>query len=154
MTAIKDGVEISDKMEIFNKFIVYFVSIGSNLAASISPPTSHLSLYLKNIYCNSFFLFMTDPLEIISIASKLKNKTSSGYDYCIPVDIMKSSIQYIAEPLSNIINCSLRTWIFPDLLKIAKVCPIYKNGDKKLFSNIRPISVLPSFSKIFENSLQ
>ena len=38
----------------------------------------------------------------------------------------------------------------PDQLKIAKVCPIYKSDDKAQFANYRPISVLPSFSKIFE----
>ena len=38
----------------------------------------------------------------------------------------------------------------PDLIKIAKVCPIFKNGNKNEFTNYRPISVLPAFSKIFE----
>jgi len=40
--------------------------------------------------------------------------------------------------------------IVPDDIKIAKVCYVYKNGDKNVISNYRPISVLPSFSKVFE----
>jgi len=63
---------------------------------------------------------------------------------------MKASIHNVAEPISNIINCSLINGVYPDPLKIAKVCPIFKNGEKNLFVNNRPISVLPSFSKIFE----
>ena len=35
-------------------------------------------------------------------------------------------------------------------MKIAKVVPIFKSGDKHLFNNYRPISILPAFSKILE----
>ena len=40
--------------------------------------------------------------------------------------------------------------IFPNKLKIAKVVPVFKKGDKDLLNNYRPISMLPSISKIFE----
>ena len=42
------------------------------------------------------------------------------------------------------------TGIFPSELKIANVVPIYKYGDEMVFSNYRPVSVLPVFSKLLE----
>ena len=50
----------------------------------------------------------------------------------------------------RIFNLPLSTGIFPDKLKIAKVSPIFKNGEKDRLTNYRPISVLPCFSKILE----
>ena len=47
-------------------------------------------------------------------------------------------------------NYSFRYGIFPDCLKIAKVVPIFKKGDKNEINNYRPISLLSTFSKILE----
>lgn len=63
---------------------------------------------------------------------------------------MKFSMLYIAPHLSRIINVSFASGSVPDMLNIAKVCPIYKSGDKSVITNYRPISILPSFSKIYE----
>ena len=90
-----------------------------------------------------------DADEIISVTNSLLSKKSSGYDG-ITVDIMKRSIRCISEPLAKIFNISFETSEVPDLLKIAKVCPIHKGGKTDDFVNYRPISILPSFSKIME----
>ena len=63
---------------------------------------------------------------------------------------MKKIIPEIKAPLTIIINQTLKTGIFPDKLKIAKVLPLFKKGDKTVFTNYRPISLLSSISKIFE----
>jgi hypothetical protein len=75
---------------------------------------------------------------------------SFGYDE-IPLKILKSNLYYTSSPLTYIINRLLATGIFPNRLKYSEIIPIYKKkGDKDLISNYRPISILTSFSKIFE----
>ena len=94
-------------------------------------------------------LLPTTSHEIENITSDLTNKSSFGYDD-IPLKLLKSSISGISVPLSHLINISIVSGIFPDKLKIAKITPLYKSGDKADISNYRPISVLTSFSKVFE----
>jgi hypothetical protein len=50
----------------------------------------------------------------------------------------------------RVINISLEKGIFPNNLITAKVIPIFKAGDVDIFTNCRPISILSSFSKIYE----
>jgi len=45
-----------------------------------------------------------------------------------------------SEVKAKIINLSFTTGLVPNMLKIAKVCPVYKNGDKTDINNYRPIS--------------
>ena len=79
--------------------------------------------------------------------NKLKPKSSSGVDD-LSNKVIKHIQEIIAEPLTIIINQMLNTGIFPDSLKISKVLPLFKKDNNKLFSNYRPISLLPSISKI------
>ncbi len=58
--------------------------------------------------------------------------------------------KFIVGPLEHIFNLSLSTGLVPKLLKTSKIIPVFKNGDKSLFTNYRPISLLPQFSKIVE----
>ena len=82
---------------------------------------------------------------------KLKNKSSCGYD-----NISNKHIKYarsvLIKPLTLLINQCLHTGVglYPSQLKMSRVKPLFKSGDKSLFSNYRPISLLPSLSKIFE----
>jgi hypothetical protein len=56
----------------------------------------------------------------------------------------------IASPFTHIINLSISSGIVPDLMKIARVVPLFKSGDHRLFQNYRPISIIPIFAKLLE----
>lgn len=148
-TVVINGQPVNDKTIIANKFNEYFTNIGPALANKIPDSAVSPVSYLKGDYKNSFVMYETTASELISVVKKFKPKTSAGYDG-IPVNIMKLSIDFIAPHLTKIINKSFETGTVPDQLKVAKVCPIYKSGEKSDISNYRPISILPSFSKIFE----
>ena len=94
------------------------------------------------------FVSPTDGTEVSNIISSLK-EASSGYDD-VTKNIVKVSYEDYIQPLTHVINLSLVNGIVPQELKIAKVIPLFKNGDAKIVNNYRPVSVLPLFSKILE----
>ena len=83
------------------------------------------------------------------ITKTIKIKYSYGYDE-VSTKVMSSSIHYISSPLTYIINRMLSSGVFPSRLKFAEVTPLFKTGEKNNVCNYRPISLLTSFSKIFE----
>ena len=101
---------------------------------------------------SSIGIEFTTPSELIMIAKELHTTHSMGLDEIDPM-IAKSSIDAISTPLAEIINCCIASEVVPESLKIAKVIPIFRNGDKRqLGNNYRPISVLPLFLKFYEKS--
>ena len=64
--------------------------------------------------------------------------------------IIKLCDRSISTPLTHVLNLSLSQGHFPRELKIARIIPLLKSGDPMIFSNYRPVSVLPAFSKIYE----
>ena len=128
------------------KFYDFFVTTGPTLASKVQPTNTNYKEYLCGDYPNSFALFLTTPQEVMKATNELANKTSarSRYDN-VSVNLIKTIINYIAEPLSALIIKSFERGIVPDQLKIARVCPIFKSGDQTDFTNYRPLSVLPAF---------
>jgi len=144
-----NGSSETDPKKMADNFNDFFVNIGPNLAKKIPKSSINANNFLKGDYSQSFFTTPVSDLEITSIINSLKNTSSKGYDD-IPGHLIKFCVNELSGILAHINNASLSTGVFPDALKLAKIVPIFKNGDKKIVSNYRPISVLSSFSKIFE----
>ena len=148
----KIDCETSDNEEVIsNQFNDFFINIGPNLASKIPPSNKNFNEFLPTSNINSIYLEpMTTP-ELIKIMKSLNNG-APGYDE-VNTECVKYSMESLAELLTHLINLSFRDGIFPDELKIAKVVPLYKANDPMMFSNYRPVSILPFFSKLFERAM-
>ena len=93
---------------------------------------------------------VSSETNVMQIINNLPNKTSCG----ISTIVMKSIKHVILKSLTLIINQIINTGVFPNKLKIAKkFTPIFKKDDRTLFTNYRPISLLPFFSKVIEKGI-
>ena len=149
----KNGEPITGNENIANGFNNYFVNVGPSLAYNIPVTDTHFSQYLSDStnVKNSLFLNPVTEDEILRVVAQLKPKKSKGHDE-LDMCLIKKLIPYIVVPLKHIFNHhSLLSGVFPDIMKIARVIPLFKTGNTKEFSNYRPISLLPQFSKILEN---
>lgn len=126
---------------------------SANTFPTLAPPWPIIfPQLLSGNFLESLFLDSVSEQEVIEICKSLKSGTAVGYDN-VSVDLVKQCAQLISSPLTHIINMSIVSGIVPDELKIARVIPLFKSGDRSLFTNYRPVSVLPAFSKIFERAI-
>ena len=82
----------------------------------------------------------------------LNVRKSSDFGH-IPPCFVKLAGPVISEPFSVLVNHSITLGIFPEVLKVAKVIPVYKSGSRHNPTNYRPISLLSCFAQICEKLL-
>ena len=133
--------------ESFNKF---FASAAINVVNKINP--SNKSATENIAYNNNVFSLSNSPVTISEIldATKLLQDKKTPDHNGISSNFLKKIIFNIATPLHHIFRLSFEKGIVPTQLKLAKVIPIFKNGDPCNMDNYRPISLLSCISKILE----
>ena len=123
----------------------------------------HLSKLGNKKFASSIFTLLHYNLNITTkfqlkpttedIALKLLKdidiSKAAGVDN-LPGRFLKDGAVILAKPVTEICNLSIKSKIFPDPCKLAKLKPIFKKGSRMDPSNYRPISLLPLISKIFE----
>jgi hypothetical protein len=120
----------------FNDYFVDSVDemfVPANDARCLHVPAMKIS---QNI--NSVFVTPITEEELLKVVGKLRSRFSLGFDK-IPTSLVKHCIRFITKPLTFIFNLSLSSGVFPKLMKIAKVQPVFKKGRKQDISNYRPI---------------
>ena len=143
----KAGKVISGSSEVSECFNEFFSIIGSELDGKVPPSNTSPLTYLTQ-QPNSFVFIPTDAHEIATIISSCKS--SGGNLQSIPNFIYKKIIPVVSPIIANMVNTSVSCGVFPSILKVARIFPLFKSGKKDNMSNYRPISNLSFLSKIFE----
>ena len=145
-----NDIQVNDPKTIANAFNNFFTGIGPKLANTIVPP---LNKCYKDYLCHpvlSNFQFKHITVENVKlIIDNLKSKSSTGIDQ-LSNKLFKLIKDELVPPLTLVINQIFSTGIFPHKLKIAKVIPLFKKDKNYILDNYRPVSLLPSLSKIVE----
>lgn len=144
--------KITNRRVIANEFNKYFVSIATKLNSNIEElPLIDQNIpsfydYLNPPNKNSIVMFDCDESEVSKIIAELINGKASD----IPIKVIKMAAATIVPTITKYCNILMHAGLFPDMLKIGKITPIYKKDNCELLENYRPISTLPIFGKIFE----
>lgn len=139
-------------IHIATAFNSFFSTIGKSLDDKIQNSRHDFKHCTPAMLQNSIFITPTSPAEIATIINSLDVSKACG-PFSLPPHILKMSVNYIAQPLSHIINASFEQGIYPESLKTANVIPIHKTGSLNYCKNYRPISLLSNIGKIFEKCM-
>ena len=144
-TLINNGemVENADeKSELLNNF---FVS-----KAKVDDDDDEIPILDKDENITEVNNINTSPLEVAKIMRELKK---SNISHCgIPGKYISLISTPLSFPLSKLLNNLFENGVFPSLWKISHVTAIFKyKGKKSDVANYRPISLLPTLSKICES---
>jgi len=145
------GQEYSNRIDIANIFNHFFCNIALKLCDSI-PQRDFKFSGIPN--CESIYFEQITQHEVMMTIMNLNNKNSTGGPDKFSVKYVKCIAKTISVPLAILFNSCMMNGIFPSILKISKVVPIYKGGIHTDPSNYRPISLQSIFSKVFEKLIK
>jgi hypothetical protein len=95
-----------------------------------------------------FSLTKISAAGVVESCQNIQKKTSCDH-YRLSQKLLLQNIDTLAPLVAHIWNQSIQDGVFPQGGKMAKVVPVFigKNLDETLFTNYRPISLLPVVGK-------
>ena len=130
-----------------NKINKFFATIGTEIQKELKTTINQ-----RNFTGLIGFEFVPETESSISkIFDQIKTDTATGTDE-IPAKLLKDAKIVLVPIVTKLLNLSYETFTFPNCLKHARIKPLYKSEDINEPKNYRPISILPTLSKIFERA--
>ena len=132
-----------------------FCEMGANLAEKLSSTEAKFTDYLPtpNPHHERFILRPTNEPEVKKETDELDTSKALGIDEISP-KILKWCEPILTPILTRLFNMCFLGGIYPDSLKIARVKPIFKGGNKNDSSLYRPISILTQINRILEKLIR
>ena len=130
----------------------HFASVGARVAAEIDGEHSGRDPLPPRPRCVVSGAFRVRPAtlpELSSAVRRMSGSRASGDDG-ITIGMIRMTLPVIGPELLHLINASLTSGAIPASWKMANVIPLHKSGDKLEPNNYRPVSILPTVSKITE----
>lgn len=147
-----NDVDVRADMEVATEFEKFFTNIPilttRTLLSSSSSAYSILQDCVQECGIDFEFTFVSAK-EILESFKDIEVKKTADL-WGLSVYIISSIIKSIAPFLAIVFNSCVASGVFPDLMKLSKVIPLFKSGSTTDPTNFRPISILPTMSKIFE----
>jgi hypothetical protein len=132
-----------------NEFNDYFINFLKIIGGSPAV-TKHSKTYKCHEKVNStLFLSPASQEEVSEAIDSLSNSTARDL-FGLSNSLLKLLKPALLLPLEILLNVCFQRGKFPDQLKLTKVIPVYKKGNKNELSNYRPISIIPIISKPLE----
>ncbi|CAG4961356.1 unnamed protein product [Colias eurytheme] len=123
----------------------HFLDIPGRSCAS----KEDIDFFLNNKKGTSLFSFAAVSKDEVFKHFRSLHSNAIGYDG-ISLDMLKLSLPFTLETITNIINTSLKTCTFPSTWRKALIKPLPKTNNPNCLKDLRPISILPCLSKILE----
>ena len=127
------------KADMFNK---YFYSVFTDENASNLEALQSSLTFLSSVIQSVAFM----PEDVYYELTSLGTSKACGPDHIIP----KLSAEFISDPLSQLFNQSMSSETLPKDWTTANIVPIYKEGERCLVNNYRPISLTSIVVKVME----
>ena len=145
LTSLANRCTDGDISVLTNRVNDFLVSVSSNLPRLSK---NHRIFQIQDPLPSAFTVTVADTRDALS---KVKMNKATGPDL-VPAWVLRDFSHVLAPPLTAIFNSSLREGILPDLWKTATIIALpKKHPPTSIEKDLRPISLTPIISKVFES---
>lgn len=144
------NMKTNDALQLANKFAEEFNLNVQKAIHNCTEVTRHSEA--TGSCSNSIFLGEVSEEDVYNVLGQLNTRKGPGLDF-IRAKELKNHRDILYPLITFLINSIIRQKTIPNAMKTAMVRPIFKAGKKTDITNYRPISIMPSLEKVFEEIL-